>query len=336
MMYQKRCIPHDDVATSNAKSNHSNAFTSKITFTRKCLVRYSALISKQGCGSLNKTLLLVLFLVISGTVFFLLQQISATSGEQSQNKPTHPILFIHLHKTGGCFIVSMFNQTKHFQLYYPNHWGNPLNAEHNDIPIGHFKDNKSRNNFLSDIEKQNATFIAMESHFFDSNLNFEIMSKEFDLFTMFRDPYKRIISNYFYDVQKNYIDIDKLNTFNTLDEKLKWFCQQKQSIWYHDNYYVRFLNDIQDPSQPINHAHFDEAKRRLSKFTRIGILEFKSTWKRIEDRYNVQLRGGEKVNPHNTSHPNPTSEFEHWFRKRNEWDFKLYEYAVEVAITNCR
>ena len=216
----------------------------------------------------------------------------------------HIVLFIHLHKAGGTKVVRSF-KISNYTLFEPNGNGNPWDRNHNDILFGMYN-NEEMNKFKDELISQNVTFIAMESHFFVAKHKyFEYVKqlKLFDVFTMIRDPLKRIISNYYFDEKRErpapYLNLTALDQFDNLDDKMVWFCTNTSSVYNYNNYYIRLLNGIQDQKNiEIMQHHFETAKDILSQFDAIGILEFKSTWIMLENRYGINLSDTQIVNGH--------------------------------------
>ena len=105
------------------------------------------------------------------------------------------IWFQHLHKAAGTLIVNMAKANNEV-LYDPNNNGNPSDEKGSTMPL--WKYDKSRLlDFINDCEDKGVTFVASE--FGAPDFKMLAGDSRIKLITCFRDPVKRLVSNYNYD-----------------------------------------------------------------------------------------------------------------------------------------
>lgn len=171
---------------------------------------------------------------------------------------------------------------------------------------------------------------------------------QFRYVTAMRDPVKRIVSNLLYDRYPP----EKLMLWGRINSP-GWAMSGNSPIV--DNYYIRMLNGVETyflPLKSINRSHLENAKKILSQFSAILILEdFNLTsqqlthglgWpkpkstvvynnttqqllERIEYRNYVNLIGREKA-----LQPLTAEELAE-LRELNRLDTELFEFARELA-----
>lgn len=235
------------------------------------------------------------------------------------NKSNQVILFyLHFHKSGGTTINCLFEQ---YNKHNPNRNGNPW-LDNEIIKFWDYN-KKEFNKFKSNLIFKKINFVAFEWNYF--KFYDEIDLSNIELIVCIRDPYSRYISN---------MKVNNCFDMNSFNQKTIWWSRvgskQKFKLNYNKyNYYVKMLNGFGDnPDVEINEKHLEIAKKNLSKFSTIIILENKDTFKLLE-KYNI----------HNIIHKNKNkdkdktkiiSNFEE-FKKYNSYDYELYNYAIKLS-----
>tara|TARA_Y100001933_G_scaffold256295_1_gene300767 strand:- start:108 stop:923 length:816 start_codon:yes stop_codon:yes gene_type:complete len=229
------------------------------------------------------------------------------------------IFFLHFHKAGGTSINNFFHKYKKFS---PNLNGEPMNDDRTCIPFWTYH-RKEFNKFKSNLLKSEIKFIAFEWNYFEFYK--EIDFKNIELITCIRDPYERFISNMAftsYKLQKNYKDHDEFNK-EIFKKEGKYLLNFNKY-----NYYTKILNGFGNkPNKEINKNHLEIAKNNLSKFSVIIILDNKDTFKLLQ-RYRSKISLNHKNKNKNIK--NYSIDFKE-FKKKNQYDYELYEYAVKLS-----
>ena len=271
-------------------------------------------------SSINRTRLLILSFTALISFFLLLSQLI-------ENDKSKPILYVHVRLYGAThdMILNSFELSNHHTMYRPNTNGKPIHYQvgqitMSDIEFGHFQEEELKR-FINKLNDKKVTFIAIEDHFFDDVR----MMKYFDTFTIIRDPFTRFMSYY------NYV---KLHKRKSIDDNSKYIFD---SGWYYSNcetnYYVRYFNNIDDSTTVINETHLEKAKNIVINIDVLAIFEFKSTWKNIEYKYDIQLdKKHSRFYESNHANKLQTNDFARWFKEHNKFDIELYEYAVKIAM----
>lgn len=230
------------------------------------------------------------------------------------------ICFLHFHKSGGSSINELF---KKYNKYKPNSNGNPWNKSNTKI-IKFWNYNKDKfENFKNKLLSQKVNFVSLEWNFF--KFYNEINLTNIELIVCIRDPYKRYISNMMVCNNHN------MHSFN--DETISWSrkrSNQKFKVNFNKyNYYTKMLNGFGDkPNIKINKTHLEIAKKILSKFSTIIILEDKETFRLLE-KYNIYniVHKHKNTKKQNT---NVVCKFEEFY-KYNIYDYELYNYAIKLS-----
>jgi len=227
-----------------------------------------------------------------------------------------PVLFLHFHKSGGTTINHMFRGV--LRKFPKNKNGNPHNAN-GVIPFWNFHPKKF-SNFYQNVRRKNIQFLAMEWNFFTRRIPW----KKFHFLTVVRDPYERFISNMNVDKAKNPHNYMRRNIIITRKRKLLVSFNKP-------NYYVRMLNGLgAQPDAVLTTAHLEKAKRVLSKFHTVVILEMKPSFRQLTSLGLPQQKLSMKSNKSSRktyfmSKPD--------FEKRNQLDRKLYLFAKKLVQT---
>ena len=278
--------------------------------------------------SKTKQRLFILFVITSIIVIVLICK-------QIIFRTRKPSLFVRLHKASGVGIVSSFEDSQYYKFYQPNYNGNPQyykqdRLKPSDIKFGSFTRPQFKK-FVDQLNEEKVTFIAMDSQFFQ---DIEMM-KYFCSFTMIRDPLTRFIVQYNLDYEKYEQSNGEFKQIDNIDEKFKWLHLNHKHIYGRNNYYVRYFNNIGDyhVNMEMNTIHLQRAKNAVLHFDVLTIFEFQNTWKNIEYKYDIELGSKYKRNGIKDNYKRPTKEFETWFKAKNQVDFQLYQYAVQIAMS---
>ena len=220
-------------------------------------------------------------------------------------------------------------------------------------------------NYLHFDEKIN--IIATEFRFWKPEIYLKELKpfKYFNIFTMIRDPLKRFISYYYFigrryekimtkykiDIYTFYLlmhpptgDKERLMTYYKNDSRkiTKLFTKAKHRLPHerigYPNFYIRFLNGLFNKEKwskarkiNINDDHLQNAIKVFETFDCIAILEIPETWKMIEKKYGVNINknhANQRVFTSFTKTVDVSKEFETIFLNENQFDFQLYNWAV--------
>ena len=162
------------------------------------------------------------------------------------------IWFQHLHKAAGTLIVNMAKANNEV-LYDPNNNGNPSDEKGSTMPL--WKYDKSRLlDFINDCEDKGVTFVASE--FGAPDFKMLADDSRIKLITCFRDPVKRLVSNYNYDYYSGYTEDDNLESF-----------LKEINLFTSDNYYVRIFSRMDGfPDKKLTEEDYINAMNNISKF----------------------------------------------------------------------
>lgn len=179
-----------------------------------------------------------------------------------------PVLFLHFHKSGGTTVNTIFEGVLQ---KFPNHAnGNP----HNDKGVILFwKFSPGRfSRFYQKLSNNGTKFIAMEWNFFQRPIPW----KKFHFLTVIRDPYERFISNMNVDGETKPIKYLRKNII------IKRKTRKITVCFNTPNYYVRMLNGLGDkPHLRMTRVHLERAKKVLSKFHTVVVLEMKDSFSQL-------------------------------------------------------
>jgi hypothetical protein len=241
------------------------------------------------------------------------------------------IWFQHFHKAAGSTIVeyALMNNEK----LYPNHAnGNPLEKDGSLINLHTFFPTELTE-FVDDCEKNGVNFVATEwgAPYIDVLAD----DPRVKLITCLRDPLKRFLSNFYFDVYGNY----------TKAKKLENYVNSKDSIFTMDNYYSRILARHNLNPDPIDEVLFQKVKNNLSRFDCCFALE--DGFESLSETLNWECPPIEKNHSKSSLRTYfrhlsrgqfqsilfrlifrkkpPTKEFQDNYIKRNFYDYKIYE-----------
>ena len=193
------------------------------------------------------------------------------------------IWFQHLHKAAGTLIVNMAKANNEV-LHNPNNNGNPSDEKGSTMPL--WKYDKSRLlDFINDCEDKGVTFVASE--FGAPDFKMLAGDSRIKLITCFRDPVKRLVSNYNYDYYSGYTEDNNLESF-----------LKEVNLFTSDNYYVRIFSRMDGfPDKKLTEEDYINAMKNISKFDILINAEREN----IEERLVKELNWKKfKVDKHGT------------------------------------
>ena len=239
------------------------------------------------------------------------------------------ILFLHFHKCGGSTINSLFSNHKKHE---PNINGNPWSKSSSEIVEFWNYTKDEFNDFIGDLRSQEVGFVALEWNFF--RFHAEVDLSNIELVVCMRDPYRRYRSN----LARSAAERNAAGTFIAASSSKNW---SDRTIWWSRagidqtfrvnfnkyNYYTKMLNGFGDqPDVEIDETHLDIAKKNLSRFSTVLILENAETFKLL-GKYGI----------HHMEHRNKNDSIVHCdidveeFTRLNAYDYELYNYAVRLS-----
>eukprot|EP01084_Bolivina_argentea_P238761 401154_1 len=257
-------------------------------------------------------------------------------------------IFLHFHKAGGTSIVKAAQKRANF--FSPNANGNPykrsgkfhLGAK----PLIKFwtYNETDLENFLSlCLNHKHISFIAMENNYF---WNRDIINDQFkkrnkiEIVTQIRDPFDRFLSNYYFDIKYKFYTtpinlfykkktslIDRLKAyhkFNNFEGNVKG-----KQLW---NMYVRVLTNNFDPIRNVTADDLQIAKHELDKFDMVSVLDKYETLELWTIKYGLSITHKNANQGSNKMNHEGLDEFETEFKILNQYDYQLYEYALELAV----
>lgn len=162
------------------------------------------------------------------------------------------IWFQHFHKAAGSTIVEYANINN--EKLYPNHLnGNPVEEDGTLINLDTFSP-EELTLFIDKCEKNSITFVTTEW----SAPDFDTLANDprVVLITCIRDPLKRVVSNFYFDLYNSF----------TNSKKLENYVNSKGLTYTMDNYYCRILSRHDSNPNEIDEILYKKAKMNLTKF----------------------------------------------------------------------
>lgn len=234
-----------------------------------------------------------------------------------------PILFLHFHKAGGTTMGKLFEGVR--KKYPINRNGNPFSKK-GIIPLWTFK-RQRLNRFAARLSKLGVGYVAVEWNFFIHHRT--ISWKPFHFLTTLRDPYERFISNMNVHHAKNALAYMRRHVHISRRGK-------KIPVSFNrPNFYVRMLNGLGTrPKASVNRSHLEHAKKVLSRFDTICILENKPSFKALD-------KLGVKKNPSNVKRNVWRKKKRYYIQRKafeelNQLDMELYSFAKELVETRMK
>lgn len=231
------------------------------------------------------------------------------------------IYLLHFHNANGTHFIKI---AKRKEYKVPN---NSFNCNiqkpyiHTDgrkwnIALDYSKYNV--NEYKSLLEKHGGDIIASEFFF---NYEHFLYHKRNNIcnITILREPYERFMSSY-----------TKHNKGESQSEFMRIDLEREEGVkvnYNKPNYYVRLLNNMKNDEE-VKNIHCENACKILEEFDFVCILEDKNSFDNL-DAYlkskNIQQLEYSKVYDYNKKY-----EFNSEFYELNEYDYKLYNYAVSM------
>lgn len=261
------------------------------------------------------------------------------------------VLFLHFHKAGGTSIVSASKLSGLSQPKYARN-GNafektangslaivrPSTMEHSELRL-----------WLQSELTDGTRFLSMEWNFFPSPVR-DVIPSSFSLVTCLREPWSRFLSTFNWDFVRNNRhkkvsgpDLESFAHQNVYwddlhvkrrDKRLRQHFLTSQNK---NNYYTLMLNGLANTENvKLERMHLDFAKEQIRCFDVIVVLERKATFAALESvgirsaiLSEMRLKHQEKVT--DTWDGDYLRKVEERYRRENEYDYLLYEYASELA-----
>ena len=223
-------------------------------------------------------------------------------------------------------------------LYPKNNNANPLDSEGEEIPLWEMSPDKLIA-FIDYCEGEGITFVATEW----GTPSIDVLKKDdrVVLVTVFRNPLARFQSNFRFSYFNGYVDCkDPFDYVGSLGAHTMF------------NYYCRVFSYNYDNPEPIDRDRFKKALRNVSFFDLFGFLESDEPlreiskglgWTRHRMKANETkldcksaaryvLKGRPKLlfRRLRLREPEKEKDFADVFRKKNKWDFKLYNKVKEI------
>lgn len=252
------------------------------------------------------------------------------------------IIFLHFHKAAGMSIVEFFRRSG-YRFHYHNRNANPWDKK-KPIYFWRFETEKLKE-WISTRKKCN--FIACEWNFMKPHvMNSMTESSDVTLVTCLRDPWKRYLSNYLYEpdrqlpksilVPRNRIRQGRVvDEHYILDFSKVNIMRDKRGLrlrmnYNKDNYYVRMLNGMgEDWNTKITSEHLRIAKSVLAKFDVIIVIEIPESFRQLR-RFSKRRNLGH-AHPGRYQKPKVSQSLIDEFKKRNYYDYQLYEFAKKLV-----
>ncbi|MBL8446425.1 MAG: hypothetical protein JNJ44_03315 [Zoogloeaceae bacterium] len=240
------------------------------------------------------------------------------------------VWFQHFHKAAGTSVIEMARQNG--EQFFPRHEnGNPLDAAGRPIPLWQFSPDELLA-FVDDCQSQGVSFVATEWGV--PHLECLAADPRVRLVTCLRDPLKRLVSNYYYDLYGGHTEARSLEAYPESGPDA--FC--------HPNYYCHMLGAEACEAAAAGSTPFQRAQARLALFDYCGTVEAGLDrlaralgWQAADVRENTSDAGaGQLVNDllkgrlrsvfYRLRYPKapPPKHFRAEFRRRNQWDLALY------------
>jgi hypothetical protein len=171
------------------------------------------------------------------------------------------VWFQHLHKVAGTSLVEQAIASG--EKPYPRQInGNPMKEDGSRLELWNL-DREGLKEFIDNCEKEGITFIATEW----GSPDFEYLASDprVLMFTCIREPLARFMSNFSYDLYKGFTKKRNLNDYiNSSDVSMFEYY----TMVFSRNYIHKGMEKIE-----FNREHYEEAKKNLSLFDHIVVLE---------------------------------------------------------------
>ena len=198
---------------------------------------------------------------------------------------TNKILYIHFHKCGGTSIINKIKNR--YKVYNPSDSnGNPLDKESmKQINFSLF-DTIDLYEFLLSNEFD---FFCLEFSFLNNDV---IIPANLKIYTILRNSYNRLLSNYFHDtcLDRKESAVNRGYKINNLDNFQKININYKNTpinLFNKNNYYIKFLNGFTSDAT-ITKKHYEQALLRIKNFSYVAILENKNSLYKLFNLLNLE------------------------------------------------
>ena len=227
-----------------------------------------------------------------------------------------PIFFLHFHKAAGSAVVAAALRSG-FTLPRPHHNGNLLDIfQRRDLRYAGLPDTKVQA-LLARQLAMGVDFIAAEWDF--PRLDLVRATAPFRIITVLRDPLRRAISNYRYDLLNGFAPAHVDGFGRYFDGK---------QTYRSDNYYIRTICDL-DCITPVTGTHLAQANTFLAALDDVIVIERS----RLADRLPAHGFLPDSIRPANVTSPTvavpePTAAEIAAFERANAADIELYRQVV--------
>jgi len=206
------------------------------------------------------------------------------------------IFYLHIPKCGGSSVDSAFR--KHFK---PNSTFKEDTSAMNKGAVKFFKDIEDKQQLniensyylqkyreailLYSMYREEYSYIS--GHFSFSDLVYELFKNQYHFVTIFRNPVKRFISEYFFNKYRQ-------KSHSSVAEELDSFINSPRCREYGVKY-VKMLGGFEQDVDYYSKEAIQRAKANLVKFDVVGILEDLDIFvKQIKDKLDIKLKIGHK------------------------------------------
>ena len=266
------------------------------------------------------------------------------------------IIFLHFHKAGGTSIVDSARSVTNMM---EGEWnGNPHwttteqkmfagDAKDQRVPYWTWNAPQLTEWILRIKQAQNVSFIAMENAFWtypnviQDIRNMHNFSFDIEMITQFRNPFKRFVSDFFFEIKEKTYKEPSLLKRKNIKERLLAFHNGRMKTHFPSlqawNMYIRIMTGKYDNNGNMNESDLEIAKERLKMYDVVTILELPETHV-LMYKYGIQGHeyhskndGSKNLKHLSFNDTEILNEFEKEFEEMNELDYKFYEYAIRVS-----
>lgn len=175
------------------------------------------------------------------------------------NRGEKLIWFQHLHKCAGTSVVEMARVNG--EVFPPLHAnGNPTDTSGNLIETWNFS-KQELNRYVDALIEEGVTFVASEL----GGVDFQLLSDREDvcLLTIFRDPYKRYLSAFYFSYLRH----------GRGSSELLNFWRSWPYAWSYENYYTRIFSRIGAQDVKVTECYFEIAMGNIKLFDVVMTVE---------------------------------------------------------------